>query len=239
MWTLKHIKILWPGVILLSACTVTDSGTVIYPGSDLPGDNVENAGEDTLGSNPFVRARIIADILYEAAYAIDDNRLMLPAGNNAYDRYREVLDFDPGNAVAIEGINEIVVRYTELANSAMNIAQFDNAKRMLARAASINGSNDLIEAARGRLEEALKTRVDFFVLNADDLASQAIEILVRISEIGQYVRNTDATFLITARNDEEGRWIYKIMRESVGGFRLRGNIVLGEEPGIQVNIPAS
>ncbi len=37
--------------------------------------------------------------------------------------------------------------------------------------------------------------------------------MVKLGEIGQHIRNLEATFLINARTDEEGRWIYKIMRK--------------------------
>ncbi len=62
-------------------------------------------------------------------------------------------------------------------------------------------------------------------------------MMSQLGTIGELVRNYDATFLITARSDSEARWIYQVMREAVGGYRLRGNITLGSQPTIQVNIP--
>ena len=81
--------------------------------------------------------------------------------------------------------------------------------------------------------------MSIFPLDSDGLAEQSLETMVELGEIGQYIRDIEATFLINARTDEEGRWIYKIMREAVGGYRLRGNIGVANEPSIQVLIPKS
>ena len=189
--------------------------------------------------DPFVKARVLADILYAAKIAFDDNRLMSPADNNAYNRYLEVLSLDPGNSVAIEGIEEIVVRYVELSDEALRVGKYDYAERMLNKAHGINANSHDVTLGLQRLEEARKTKVDFFTLDSEELKQQSTIMLVRLSEIAEHVRQVEATFLITARTDSEGRWIYKVMRESVGGYRLRGNIELGLEPGVQVNIPRS
>ena len=37
-------------------------------------------------------------------------------------------------------------------------------------------------------------------------------------------------FVIVARNDAEGRWIYKSMQQAIEGYRLRGNIKMGKRP---------
>jgi hypothetical protein len=50
---------------------------------------------------------------------------------------------------------------------------------------------------------------------------------------------SEATFLIRARTDEEGRWIYKTMRDAVGGYRLRGNIDVSGTPAIVVSTPSN
>ena len=60
----------------------------------------------------------------------------------------------------------------------------------------------------------------------------------RLAEIAQFIQRNEATFLINAPSDEEGRWIYKVMREAVGGYRLRGNIDISAIPNILVTLPS-
>ncbi len=231
-------------VLLLQACASADftsssgEGASVTSSADMQDRTLEPT-ENSQVSEPFLRARILADMLFEASIALDDNRLLLPAGDNAYDRYMEVLSFDPDNRVALQGIEDIIDRYVVMANQAIQIGQFDNAEEYLARAESINpGKQNIIDARRVLARESSVNR-DYFALDPDELEAQSLKIMSELGTIGELVRNYDATFLITARSDAEARWIYQVMREAVGGYRLRGNITLGNQPTIQVNIPQS
>lgn len=190
-------------------------------------------------SDPILRARILADMLFEASLAFDDNRLLLPAGDNAYDRYIEVLSFDPENQVALQGVQDIVDRYVVMANQAIEIGQFDNAEDYLNRAESITPGKENILAARRVLKAEQSVSREYFPLDPQELTEQSLSMMSQLGSIGELVRNYDATFLITARSDVEARWIYQIMRQAVGGYRLRGNVTLGQQPTIQINIPQS
>lgn len=235
--------------LILASCASRESGTTIYSGStDQDGNNssdtVLQEGELSLeellsGSDPFVRQRILADMLYEARMAYEDNRLMSPPGNNAFEGFRAILDFEPDNEVALQGMRDIVQRYVELADAAMKIGQYDNAQSYLERGKTLGVNPSVIIDAQGRLERAREIKMRIYTLDAQGLAEQNLDIMVELGEIGQYIRDIEATFLINARSDEEGRWIYKIMREAVGGYRLRGNIGVAIEPSIQVQIPKS
>tara|TARA_R110000772_G_scaffold91216_7_gene187713 strand:- start:2317 stop:3006 length:690 start_codon:yes stop_codon:yes gene_type:complete len=193
--------------------------------------------EDWPVADPFLRARILADMLYEARVAFEDNRLLLPAGDNAYDRYMEVLSIVPDNQVALDGIENIADRYVAMALEAIRVGQFENAENYLNRAASINPDKENIAEARRILLSESRISRDYFPLDPQELERQSLDIMSRLGSIAEYVRNREATFLITARNDAEGRWIYRIMREATGGYRLRGDIAIGNRPTIQVNIP--
>lgn len=187
-------------------------------------------------SAAVVRTMIIADLLYEARKALEDNRLT-QGQDNAFDLFNEVLSFAPDNEVAQQGINDIALRYVSLANNATAIGQYAEAEALLGRAAAINDQSSALQAARARLQEARNTRRETFALDPDELSEQSLTLMARLGEIGQYIQAEEATFLITARSDEEGRWIYQVMRNAVGGQRLRGNIALGSPPQIQLTLP--
>jgi len=227
-------------VALLAGCAGTEDKSAVYK-PDTAEQSAENmpAAEGSQENDTFVRQRILADMLYEARMAYEDNRLMSPPGNNAYDGFRAVLDFDPDNEIALAGMHDIALRYVQLADAAIQVRQYDNAEDLLNRAARIESTAPEISAARTRLAEVRTIEMDVFDLDAEALAERDLEIMVELGEIGQYIRDSEATFLINARTDEEGRWIYQTMRDAVGGYRLRGNIALDNQPSIQVVLPKS
>ena len=224
-------------ILLLASCASNESDPVVY----VPGVPEVPQTEDGPLSNddPFIRQRIMADMLYEARLAYDDNRLMSPLGNNAYDGFRAVLDFDPENVVALQGIEDIVIRYVALADEAIQSRQYDNAESLLNRAELIDQTEVTIADARQRLEVARQIRIQVFALDEQGLSERSLELMVELGEIGQFIRDREATFLIYARTDEEGRWVYRIMREAVGGYRLRGDIAVDSNPSIQIVLPQS
>lgn len=221
---------------VLASCGTQQGGRVVYAPEDPDTSPPADSGQQP-DSDPLVRQRILADMLYEARLAYEDNRLTSPPGDNAYDRFREVLDIAPDNDVARQGMRDIVTRYVELADAAIKVGQYDNAESYLDRAERIDDDREVVDDARRRLARAREIKMDVFALDAMDLDARNLDIMVELGEIGQIIRDREATFLINARTDEEGRWIYKVMREAVGGYRLRGNIAVDNEPSIQVLIP--
>lgn len=223
-------------MLLFSACQTQDN-RIIYTGAPLPTPEPEPRPEP-VESDAIRQARRLADLLYDARLAYEDNRLMTPASNNAYDRYRTALDIDPGNAVAQQGLVDIALRYGELANTAMNQGQYDNAANLLARGERVQPGREELAVVRQRLEQAGRNEVETFTLDPAGLDGQSPALMTQLGEIAQHIRSREATFLINARNDAEGRWIYKVMRESVDGYRLRGNIALSGTPTIVVTVAA-
>ena len=58
-------------------------------------------------------------MLGAAARALGENRLSTPAGDNAVERYRAVLELDPGNSTALAGLRKVGERYAALAEAAL------------------------------------------------------------------------------------------------------------------------
>lgn len=224
--------------LLLGACASEQGGQVIYSGSggEPESESVEEVVEPRV-SESIARARLLADILYDAKLAYEDNRLTSPPGNNAYDRYLEVLSLDPGNQVARQGIEEVVLRYIELAETALRQRKFDEAQSLLARAAGIDPDRPELAPVRQRLESVRDLRVERYELDPRGVSEQSLLVMTELARIASQIMRSDATFLINARSDAEGRWIYKVMRESVGGYRLRGNIDIAASPEVVVTMP--
>ena len=190
-----------------------------------------------VASEELRRARLMADMLYDARMAYENNQLMTPSGSSAYDRYREILSFDPENAVARQGLVDIVLRYIELADIEMTQGEYDNAASLLERGASILPDRPELGDARSRLAVARQTKIENHLLDPEGLSNQTLELMTELAEIAESIRDREATFLINARTDDEGRWIYKVMREAVGGYRLRGNIGVSGTPAVLITLP--
>lgn len=221
-------------ILLLGACQGAGRNTTYRSPTPAVVQDPELA---PVTSDAIRRARIMADMLYDARVAYEDNRLMAPSGSSAYDRYREVLSFDPENAVALQGIVDIVLRYIQLADVEISQGEYDNAAGLLARGASILPERPELAEARARLSVARENKIETHTLDPAGLGNQSLEMLTELAGIAQNIRDREVTFLINARTDDEGRWIYKIMREAVGGYRLRGNIGISAEPAILVTLP--
>lgn len=96
------------------------------------------------------RIRIIG-LLNNAKLALDENRLMSPADDNAYDRYRSILKLDPSNAKAKSGLRTVAVRYVSLADSSIENGDAAQARTFLDRARRADSSYVGIRAAEARL----------------------------------------------------------------------------------------
>ena len=102
------------------------------------------------GPSASDRLRIVG-MLTNAKMALAEGRLMTPAGDNAYDRYRSVLRLEPGNATAKSGLREIASRYVQRANEAIDKADMATARDHLRHARQADSGNSGIRAAESRL----------------------------------------------------------------------------------------
>ncbi len=183
--------------------------------------------------------RLIADLLFSGLQALDDDRLLTPQFDNAYDYFREVLQLQPENEIALEGMRSIVERYLELAREAGNRGNFTNADRLLGRAEIIDGAHPGIAPAREALAAERNSGDLFFPLEEGALRRRDEAIRSTLAGIAARARDDEAFVLITAPDDELARWIYATMRESVAGYRLRGNIEISGATLIRLRMPDS
>jgi hypothetical protein len=236
-WHARSFRLLLMGIVLtavLAACKSPEQQTVYTPP---PPAEPAPAPLPPIDAAELQRARLFADMLYEARTAYDNNQLMTPSGSSAYDRYREVLSFAPDNAVALQGMVDIVLRYIELADIEIAQGEYDNAATLLQRGASVLPDRPELADARARLAVARETKIESHPLDPAGVRNQSLEVMSQLAQIAESVRAREAVFLINARTDDEGRWIYKVMREAVGGYRLRGNIGISDTPAVLITVP--
>jgi serine/threonine-protein kinase len=98
------------------------------------------------------RERIkIIGLLNNAKLALGENRLMSPAGDNAYDRYRRVLSLDRNNATAKNGLRAVSDRYLKLASASVRGGELAQARDFLAKARKADSSHPDLAAVEARL----------------------------------------------------------------------------------------
>ncbi len=230
-----------PLIVLLHACQLQTPAPerTAEASAALPEMRTIPVEEPAVEQIPSNLQRLIADLLFSGLQALDDDRLLTPRFDNAYDYFREVLQLQPENEIALEGMQSIIERYLDLALEAANRGNFSNADRLLDRAEIIDGAHPGIAPAREALEAERNSGDLFFPLEERTLRRQDDAIRATLADIATQAREHDAFVLITAPDDELARWMYSTMRESVAGYRLRGNIEISGVTLIRLRMPES
>lgn len=100
-------------------------------------------------------AQIIDEQLIAAAGDLKADRLTAPPGRNAMERYNQVLDMDPDNDHAQDGLNIIASRYLGWAETALTNGEKNKSRMYLSRARNVNSSSVSIRHSIVEVEEKL------------------------------------------------------------------------------------
>jgi hypothetical protein len=182
--------------------------------------------------NPEAAAReqrLISMLLSRAQRALHKDQLKTPATDNAFGWYQQVLLHDSDNAEAHWGMRRIGARYLELAEQSYISGKRYQAEQLLQQGESVSLSPLLAQQMRNKYAH-IKVPANEFLLDASALSARSDAVVQRLAEIAWLARAESSRLTIYARNDAEGRWIYKQMRAAVDGFRLRGNILVSSTP---------
>jgi len=93
----------------------------------------------------------IIGLIKNAKLALEENRLMSPANDNAYDRYRRVLQFDPSEKRAKDGLREVAIRYVGMADRAADKGSLERARTFVERAKRADATYPGIATLESRL----------------------------------------------------------------------------------------
>ena len=102
----------------------------------------------------------VTRLLAAAEADLEARRLTSPAGNNAWDRYQQVLEIDPANPDAIKGMERVIESYMELFAAAVEQVDFDQAESYLERIRDLHPDSPSLLAGKKQLEEAKQARAD-------------------------------------------------------------------------------
>ncbi|ARN74238.1 serine/threonine protein kinase [Oceanicoccus sagamiensis] len=106
------------------------------------------------------KARIeqITGLLAGAAKDLQEDRLQSPAGNNAVAKFRSVLQLDPSNLDALEGLQKVGEKYVVLANAQLKNLKIDKADSYLNIAQKLVPNSQQLFAARRAVLDAREDR---------------------------------------------------------------------------------
>lgn len=94
----------------------------------------------------------VRPLLGKAADQLRDGKADQPRGDSALDTYRQVLELDPENAVAVQGIAQVQHVVLDKALAAVAQNDFKSADTALAEAAVIEPESQALQDTRGRVE---------------------------------------------------------------------------------------
>lgn len=181
--------------------------------------------------------QFLADILFEGLQALDADRLLTPVDNNAYARFQRVLAYEPDNAIALQGLEDIARRYIELSLQASRRGLFAEASTMLENARFVDADHPDLASTWITLQAEINSGDLFFDLDNNAITRRSESAQAQLVDIAHKARELSANILITAPNDDNARWIFNTMREAVDGYRLRGNIELASRTTVRLRIP--
>ena len=113
-------------------------------------------------------------LLSEARNAVNQQRYLSPAGNNAFEFYLRVLGMDPGNKVASDALRETFSIAADSAEQAINARNFDDAQRQINLLAKADPANFTLTILRSKLDAQKKTLDKQQQQEADQQKAQAL-----------------------------------------------------------------
>ncbi|NIV75927.1 MAG: protein kinase [Gammaproteobacteria bacterium] len=125
-----------------------ESGTRQGPSSAAPADGLQPTAEIRRGEEPLSAERLM--VLAEEA--MSDLRLTIPPGDNAAYYYRRVLDLDPSNARARQGLRDIAREYALLAEEQITASDYAAARGYVERGLEVLPENEQLLRLRADLE---------------------------------------------------------------------------------------
>jgi len=136
--------------------------------------------------------REIEALLQQAGAYRASGALLNPPGENAAEIYHRVLATDPDNAIASQGLSEVVAQLLTRATELLNAGQIDSVRAMNARAleiglsdAALQGLNAKLTAEEARIASVVRLLKDAEALLADGFVTEppAGNAVARILEV--------------------------------------------------------
>ncbi|RUL64262.1 energy transducer TonB [Dyella dinghuensis] len=104
-----------------------------------------------------VEAMSLNDLLANARKAMNEQRVIAPAGNNAFEFYLDVLQKQPGNQTAADALRETFPFAANNVEQVINQRDFNEAQREIDLLAKVDPTNYTLTILRSKLDAQRKT----------------------------------------------------------------------------------
>lgn len=169
----------------------------------------------------------IENLLADAEVALAAMRLTTPGHDNAYDRYRQVLDFLPDDPRALAGIHRIADAYFGLALAAAENRNHGEARRLFELGLQVAPEHDSADTVERSIERLLAAPVARMTLDPEGLRAFDKALGERLEELGARAKRDDLLVVIQVPRDDLGRWVYQRMNAAPPSVRLRARSEIG------------
>jgi protein TonB len=138
---------------------------IIKPHQDLmtadsgghPSTPVNIAQQQAAAPPVNVEAMSLNELLTQARSAMNQQRVIAPAGNNAFEFYLKVLQKQPGNQVAADALRETFPFAASNVEQAINQRDFNEAQREIDLLTKVDPTNYTLTILRSKLDAQRKT----------------------------------------------------------------------------------
>nr|MBS0020739.1 hypothetical protein [Gammaproteobacteria bacterium] len=104
------------------------------------------------------RKQRLAELLAQAEEQLAAGQVTLPAGNNAYESYQEVLGHEPGNEAAMRGIQAIVQTLEQRARERQRAGALQKSLSLAQEGLTVDAENPAFVSLRQELLEQIRAR---------------------------------------------------------------------------------
>lgn len=160
----------------------------------------------------------IQQLLSSADGAMEQNRLTTPADDNAFDRYQQVLNLDPSNKHATDGINRIVERYLAWALDHAERSNLKKARGYVSLAEGIDPYHPNLQPVVNKINDQEDKVVSVFNLDATAVRDHSVDPSL-LETIAASIARHRAFITIRAPDDRSGRWLYQELNSRLS-FRI-------------------
>lgn len=180
---------------------------------------------------PKIDPVVLRELLEQADAAIADNHLTYPMQGSAFAIYQQILALEPGQQDAQRGLEHIVEQYIALAMAALERDQFASARSMLSRARIIDPEHPSIEPTDEQIRLLSNATRKKLKMEQADLNERSQGLASDLAAMANVSEQENCRFVISAKNDVQGRWIYQQLAQGAPGSRIRAEL--------RVRMPAS
>ena len=173
----------------------------------------------------------LLDLEYAALDAIDRMQFSSPYANSAEEIFTQMLALDPTNLAARRGFEQIVEHHIDVALRALAGRQQSSAQRALDHARRLDPQHPSIIPTENQLALLANSKFVRIKLPRGDVRQArhaTTEQLRRLLE--QLDRTLRCRFTIAVSNDEQGRFVYRLLKErlqsSKGTMPLSAGIII-------------